>query len=123
MSFGTVCSGLRTNLDLSGIDYLGLERVLKRGTGQVIEQHDQAVFVHDSVSGAFLLGCENVDLGADILKHGVGSNCRLLMVSDHGLNGISSNRQSVPSIFSASSRSARLIPRKKATSAPSTIPG
>ena len=85
MSSGTVCSGLRTNLDLSGIDYLGLERVLKRGTGQVIEQHDQAVFVHDSVSGAFLLGCENVDLGADILKHGVGSNCRLLMVSDHGL--------------------------------------
>ena len=67
MSSGTVCSGLRTNLDLSGIDYLGLERVLKRGTGQVIEQHDQAVFVHDSVSGAFLLGCENVDLGADIL--------------------------------------------------------
>ena len=85
MSFGTVCSALRTNLDLAGIDYLGLERVLKRGTGQVIEQHDQAVFVHDSVSGAFLLGCENVDLGADILKHGVGSNCRLLMVSDHGL--------------------------------------
>ena len=82
MSSGTVCSGLRTNLDLSGIDYLGLERVLKRGTGQVIEQHDQAVFVHDSVSGTFLLGCENVDLGADILKHGVGSNCHLLMVSD-----------------------------------------
>ena len=68
MSSGTVCSGLRTNLDLSGIDYLGLERVLKRGTGQVIEQNDQAVFVHDSVSGAFMLGCENADLGADILK-------------------------------------------------------
>ena len=92
MSSGTVCSALRTNLDLSGIDYLGLERVLKRGTGQVIEQHDQAVFVHDSVSGAFLLGCENVDLGADILKHGVGSNCRLLMVSDHGL-GMDAYRQ------------------------------
>ena len=92
MSSGTVCSGLRTNLDLSGIDYLGLERVLKRGTGQVIEQHDQAVFVHDSVSGAFLLGCENVDLGADILKRGIDSNCRLLMVSDHSL-GLDTYRQ------------------------------
>ena len=27
------------NMDITGIDYLGIDRVLKRGTGEIIENH------------------------------------------------------------------------------------
>ena len=72
-------------MDLTGIDLLGIDRVLKRGTGKVIERHDDALLVHDSVSGACMLGCGDVGQGADILRRRLGGDCRLLMVSDHGL--------------------------------------
>ena len=69
----------------TGIDHLGLERVLRRGTGEIIEQHEQALFVRDTVSGAFLLACEDIALGREILSRRVVPSCRLLMVSDHTL--------------------------------------
>lgn len=72
-------------LDLTEIDYLGIHRVLKRGTGEVIERHDAALLVRDSVSGAYMLGCEDTALGADLLRRKLDGDCRLLMVSDHGL--------------------------------------
>ena len=72
-------------MDLTGIDTLGIDRVLKRGTGKVIERHDNALLVRDSVSGALMLGCEDPALGSDILRRRLGGDCRLLMVSDHGL--------------------------------------
>jgi len=73
------------SMDLTGIDFLGIDRVLKRGTGKVIERHDAALLVHDSISGACMLGCEDAALGADILRRKLSGDCRLLMVSDHGL--------------------------------------
>lgn len=72
-------------MDLTAIDFLGLDRVLKRGTGRVIEQQDQAVLVRDSVSGALLLGCTDARAGAAVLARRAGDDCRLLMVSDRGL--------------------------------------
>lgn len=72
-------------MELSGIDLLGIERVLKRGTGKVIERQDDALLVYDSVSGAYMLGCEDSAQGADVLQRNIGRDCRLLMISDHGL--------------------------------------
>jgi len=45
------------SMELTGIDYLGNDCVLKCGTGKVIERHDTALLVHDSISGACMLGC------------------------------------------------------------------
>ena len=73
------------SMDLTGIDFLGINHVLKRGTGKVIERHDAALMVHDSISGACMLGCEDAALGAGILRRRLGGDCRLLMVSDHSL--------------------------------------
>ena len=72
-------------MDLTGIDFLGIDRVLKRGTGEVIERHDAALLVHDGISGAYMLGCEDSALGADMLQRRLASDCRLLMVSDYRL--------------------------------------
>ena len=73
------------SMDLTDIEYLGIDRVLKRGTGKVIERYDTALLVHDSVSGAWMLGCEDAGLGADMLRRRLSGDCRLLMVSDHSL--------------------------------------
>lgn len=73
------------SMDLTGIDFLGIDRVLKRGTGKVIERHDAAVLVHDSISGACMLGSGDAAVGDDILRRNLGGDCRLLMVSDHSL--------------------------------------
>jgi hypothetical protein len=54
-------------MGLAGIDYLGIERVLKRGTGDILERQDRAILVHDRVSGALMLGCEDAEAGAELL--------------------------------------------------------
>lgn len=72
-------------MDLTGIDYLGIARVLQRGTGDVIERRDRALLVYDRVSGLYMLGCEDAAQGWDILRRSLPGCCRLLMVTDRGL--------------------------------------
>ena len=72
-------------MNIDGIDYLGLDRVLKRGSGEIIADTDQALMVRDSVSGALLLACTDNVTGLALLDRHVGSDCCLLMVSDHAL--------------------------------------
>ena len=72
-------------MDIGKIDYLGLDRVLKRGTGEILAESDSALFVRDSVSGAFLLACEDVTTGILLLDRYIGRGCELLMVSDYAL--------------------------------------
>ena len=72
-------------MGLAGIDYLGIERVLKRGTGDILERQDRAILVHDRVSGALMLGCEDAEAGAGLLERHMNGGRRLIMVSDHAL--------------------------------------
>ena len=72
-------------MELTGIDFLGLDRVLKRGTGEIIARTDHALMIRDSVSGAMMLGCEDALEGAELLERHVDRDCRLLTVTDHGL--------------------------------------
>ena len=38
-------------MDINGIDNLGLERALKRGSGQIIAERDDAVLIRDNSRG------------------------------------------------------------------------
>lgn len=42
-------------IDFNGIDYLGIDRIVKRGSAEFIAQNDRFVFVRDTVSGVFFL--------------------------------------------------------------------
>ena len=53
-------------MDISGIDYLGLDRVLRRGSGDIIAQQDDALFIRDRDSGAYLLACEDAAIGTGL---------------------------------------------------------
>ena len=67
-------------LDIHAIQYLGIERVLQRGTGEVTAT-DKALLVRDTVSGAYLLACDDREAGKALLQSHI-HHCRLLMVAD-----------------------------------------
>lgn len=68
-------------MDCSKIEYLGLDRVLRRGTGEVLEENERALFVYDTRSGAYLLACEDRDEALRVLDRHADRDYRLLMVS------------------------------------------
>ena len=72
-------------MDLSGIDLLGLDRVLRRGTGEIIEETGGALLIRDRVSGAYMPAWEDAALGMPMLERHIGPDCGLLMVPDHAL--------------------------------------
>ena len=72
-------------MNLDGIDYLGIDRVLKRWTGEIIAETDHALLVRDTVSEALMLACENAAAGLPLLDRRIGGDCGLLMVSDDAL--------------------------------------
>ena len=72
-------------MDISGMDYIGLDRVLKRGSGVIIAEQDDALLIRDRVSGAYLLACTDAAIGIPLLDRSIGSERALLMVSDHSL--------------------------------------
>ena len=62
------------------IDLLGIDRVLRRGTGEVIEKDDTVIFAYDSVSEAYFLACEDAEAGLAALEKHVERDMRLLSV-------------------------------------------
>lgn len=70
---------------IDGIDYLGIDRVLRRGSGEIIEETDRAILVRDAVSEAVFLACEDTAAGTALLDRHISSDCGLLMVSDYAL--------------------------------------
>ena len=72
-------------MNIRGIEYLGIERVLERGSGEIICGQDDALLVRDTVSGAYMLACEDPAIGIPLLDRYIGRDCDLLMVADHSL--------------------------------------
>ena len=69
-------------MDLSRIEYLGLERVLKRGSGEVIADTGNALMIRDNISGAYMLACDDRESGLEMMDVHIGPDCNLLMVAD-----------------------------------------
>ena len=70
-------------MDLANIDLLGLQRVLQRGTGTIIEEQEDMLFLFDTVSEAYFLACDDPDKGMEVLDRHRDREFRLLMTSDH----------------------------------------
>lgn len=72
-------------MDISGVENLGIVRVLERGTGEVVLSRDDALLVRDKVSGAYMFACGDPEVGLSLLDRYIGPDCALLMVSDGAL--------------------------------------
>jgi GNAT superfamily N-acetyltransferase len=79
-------------MDISGIDYLGLDRVLKRGSGKIIAKRNDALLIRDHISGAYMLACKDAQAGMPLLDCYIGHDCDLLMVSDYSLGNAAFER-------------------------------
>ena len=69
--------------DISGTDLLGIDRVLRRGRGEILEDTEDVLFVRDTVSDAYFLACKNREAGIALLDGYSGAGCDLLAVTDH----------------------------------------
>ena len=72
-------------MDLKRIEYLGIDRVLQRGTGHIIEENEELLLVYDDVSGAFFLVCDDEEKTIETLVRYEDSKIRLLMLPDIGI--------------------------------------
>ena len=72
-------------MNLNSIENLGIERVLKRGTGEIIVEESDVVLVRDKISKAYLLSADNTEKGIAILDRYIREDCNLLMISDYDL--------------------------------------
>ena len=72
-------------IDIGRMENLGIERVLRRGSGEIVVSRDDALLVRDAVSGAYMLACTDPAVGLPLLDRHIGPDCGLLMVSDHAL--------------------------------------
>ena len=79
-------------MDISGIEYLGLKRVLERGSGRIIDEQAPALLIRDSVSGAYLFACEDERIGLQVLDRFIGPDCGLLMTSDEAVGNAAFER-------------------------------
>ncbi len=74
------------------LEYLSIDRVLSRGTGELIEKCGDALFIFDTVSEAYFLYCGDPVRGISILDRDISRNCRLLMTSDLNIGRIAFTR-------------------------------
>jgi Acetyltransferases len=78
-------SNIQHQSEMTKIEDLGIEHVLKRGTGEIIYQDETLLLVKDSVSRAFLLTCGDKDPDIEALDEYLGKDCDLLVVSNQKL--------------------------------------
>ena len=55
-------------MDLNRIEYLGLRRVMDRGTAEIIEQSEDVLFILDTVSEVSMLACEVDELAREVME-------------------------------------------------------
>lgn len=72
-------------MNLQNINNLGIDRVLRRESGEIILERDDALLVRDKISGAYMFACDDTESGVALLDRYIGGDCELLMVSDHAL--------------------------------------
>ena len=65
-------------MDISGIEYLPVRRVVERGTAEIIEQSEDVLFVRDKVSGVYLMACEDDELAREVMERHRGLGITLL---------------------------------------------
>ncbi|WP_051594054.1 GNAT family N-acetyltransferase [Butyrivibrio sp. AE3003] len=69
-------------MDLTTIENLNIDRVIKRGTAQIIERADDAILLKDTMSKALMLACDDVAKGIEILERNNGEAKPLIMISN-----------------------------------------
>ena len=69
-------------MDLTVIENLSIDRVIKRGTAEIIEKDVDAILLKDTVSKGVMLACDDAEKGMEILTRNIKETHPLLMISN-----------------------------------------
>lgn len=69
-------------MDISSIEYVVFQHIMKRGTGKIIEENDNYLLIFDSVSEGYYLACADHVSGMKILEKYITKDWKLLMVTE-----------------------------------------
>jgi len=72
-------------MDTGKIENLGIDRILKRGSGEIIAQWENALFIRDSISGVYFLAGEDTAAGLSLMDSAAGRDCDQLVVTGYAL--------------------------------------
>ncbi|MBQ7454909.1 MAG: GNAT family N-acetyltransferase [Clostridia bacterium] len=81
------------------IDFLSVDRVLRRGTGEILEEQGRTLLAYDRVSGAHFLRCGGVEEGLSLLARHRERNIRLLMTFGEALGRAACERFGFADMF------------------------
>lgn len=65
-------------MDLSGMQYLPIKRIMERGTAEIIEQSEDVLFIRDGIRGVSLLACEDDKLAEEVMERHKDCGIRVL---------------------------------------------
>ena len=68
-------------MDTTDIKLLGIDRIIRRGTAETVESGEGLLFVRDTVSGAYMLACDDVSRSLSVLERHI-EDITLLMTSN-----------------------------------------
>ncbi len=69
-------------MDISSIEYVVFQHIMKRGTGKVIDESDDFLLIFDTVSEGYYLACADHESGMKILEKYITKDWKLLMVTE-----------------------------------------
>ncbi len=69
-------------MDITGIEYLCIDRILKRGTGDIAGAKENAILAYDHISEAYFLGCGDPEESLSLYTFCLDRSVSLLMVTD-----------------------------------------
>lgn len=65
-------------MDIKGIDYLGFDRALKRGTAEILENDNNVLLIFETASKAYMMACDDTDRGIQVLDRYLDKNPELM---------------------------------------------
>ena len=66
-------------MDLTGIDYVGFNLVMRRGTAEILERSDDVLLLFETISKAYFAACDDTRRGIEVLDRYLNKTPELLM--------------------------------------------
>jgi len=85
-------------MNLTDIHNLGIKKILDRGTGTILEQDENGIFVYDSISKAYMLSTDSTEIGREWLIKHEKAEYKTLVVNGEELREFVVSRYDLPGV-------------------------
>ncbi|MBO4911120.1 MAG: GNAT family N-acetyltransferase [Butyrivibrio sp.] len=79
-------------MDLNAIENLNIDRVLKRGTAEIIEKESDSILLRDTRSKVLMLACDDVSKGMEILERNISESKPIILITNPELGRMAAEK-------------------------------